>query len=255
MSHGTASVSGRKPGSGARAVVAVAITNMLEWYDFIVYAFFAVYIAQNFFPSDDPSVDLLKAFLAFGLGFVIRPLGAIVIGVYGDRAGRKAALVLTIMTMAAGTLLIAVAPTYAAIGVGAPLMLVAGRALQGFSAGGEIGGAAAFLVEHAPPNKKGIFASWLQASMGMSNILGALVAFSVTTWLPVEAVTAWGCVSLSPWLAVPVGLFCCHTGAPLRAELERRSGDADIAAIVGVPDLIGFLVGSFRSCGPFAYIR
>ena len=207
---------------------------MLEWYDFIVYAFFAVYIAQNFFPSDDPSVDLLKAFLAFGLGFVIRPLGAIVIGIYGDRAGRKAALVLTIMTMAAGTLLIAIAPTYAAIGIGAPLVLVAGRVLQGFSAGGEIGGAAAFLVEHAPPDKKGIFASWLQASMGMSNILGALVAFAVTTTLPMEAVTAWGwripfVIGLS---IAPVGLYLLRTldeTPHFKAELERRASDATAA--------------------------
>lgn len=228
MSHGRNSGSERKPVSGARAVTAVAIANMLEWYDFIVYAFFAVYIARNFFPSDDPSVDLLKAFLAFGLGFVIRPLGAVVIGIYGDRAGRKAALVLTIMTMAVGTLLIAVAPTYAAIGMGAPLMLVAGRVLQGFSAGGEIGGAAAFLVEHAPPDRKGIFASWLQASMGMSNILGALVAFSVTTFIPAEAVTAWGwrIPFVIGLLIAPVGWYLLRTleeTPHFKAELERRA--------------------------------
>jgi MHS family proline/betaine transporter-like MFS transporter len=201
---------------------------MLEWYDFIVYAFFAVYIAQNFFPSDDPSVDLLKAFLAFGLGFIIRPLGAIVIGIYGDRAGRKAALVLTIMTMAVGTLLIAIAPTYTAIGIGAPLVLVAGRVLQGFSAGGEIGGAAAFLVEHAPPGKQGIFASWLQASMGMSNILGALVAFSITTLLPQDAVFAWGwrIPFVIGLLIAPVGLYLLRTldeTPHFKAELERRA--------------------------------
>lgn len=248
MSHQASSGSGPKRFSGARAIVAVAIANMLEWYDFIVYAFFAVYIAQNFFPSDDPSVDLLKAFLAFGLGFVIRPLGAIVIGVYGDRAGRKAALVLTIMTMAAGTLLIAVAPTYAAIGIGAPLILVSGRILQGFSAGGEIGGAAAFLVEHAPPDKKGIFASWLQASMGMSNILGALVAFSVTTFIPVEAVTAWGwripfVVGL---LIAPVGLYLLRTleeTPHFKAELERRARETSAVK----PPLVGLFEDHWRS--------
>jgi MHS family proline/betaine transporter-like MFS transporter len=248
MSHATISGSGRKPVSGTRAVVAVAIANMLEWYDFIIYAFFAVYIAQNFFPSDDPSVDLLKAFLAFGLGFVIRPLGAIVIGIYGDRAGRKAALVLTIMTMAAGTLLIAVAPSYAAIGIGAPLMLVAGRVLQGFSAGGEIGGAAAFLVEHAPPNKKGIFASWLQASMGMSNILAALVAFSVTTFIPVEAVTAWGwrIPFVIGLLIAPVGLFLLRTleeTPHFKAELERRARETH----AGKPPLVGVFQDHWRS--------
>jgi MHS family proline/betaine transporter-like MFS transporter len=221
---------------------------MLEWYDFIVYAFFAVYIAQNFFPNNDPSVDLLKAFLAFGLGFVIRPLGAIVIGVYGDRAGRKAALVLTIMTMAVGTLLIAVAPTYAAIGFGAPLMLVSGRVLQGFSAGGEIGGAAAFLVEHAPPNRKGIFASWLQASMGMSNILGALVAFSVATFIPVEEVTAWGwrIPFVIGLLIAPVGWFLLRTleeTPHFKAELERRARETRSVK----PPLVGVFQNHWRS--------
>lgn len=148
------SVTPARRSSPERAVAAASIGNALEWYDFTVYALFAIYIAHNFFPGGDHTVELVKAFLAFGLGFVIRPLGAIVIGVYGDKAGRKAALFLTIMIMAAGTLLIAVAPTYAAIGVGAPLMILAGRVLQGFSAGGEIGGAAAFLVEHAPADKK-----------------------------------------------------------------------------------------------------
>jgi MHS family proline/betaine transporter-like MFS transporter len=248
MSHETNSDSTLKPVSGARTVIAVAIANMLEWYDFIVYAFFAVYIAQNFFPGDDPGVDLLKAFLAFGLGFVIRPLGAIVIGVYGDRTGRKSALVLTIMTMAAGTLLIAVAPTYTAIGIGAPLILVAGRVLQGFSAGGEIGGAAAFLVEHAPPDKKGMFASWLQASMGMSNILGALVAFSVTTFIPVESVTAWGwripfVVGL---LIAPVGLYLLRTleeTPHFKAELQRRAREKTAVK----PPLVGLFQDHWHS--------
>src|SRR5271163_1245593 len=132
---------------GVRAILAASVGNLLEWYDFSVYALFAIYIAANFFPRNDPGLDLVKAFLVFGLGFVVRPLGAVLIGVYGDRAGRKAALTLTILVMAGGTLLIGAAPSYAAIGLGAPLLLLAGRILQGFSAGGEIGSAAAFLAE------------------------------------------------------------------------------------------------------------
>jgi len=97
----------------------------------------------------------MGSFMAFGLGYVARPLGALLLGSYGDRAGRKAALTMTIMLMALGTLLIAIAPPYAAIGIGAPLLIVCGRVLQGFSAGGEIGGATAFLVEHAPPERRG----------------------------------------------------------------------------------------------------
>ncbi len=162
----------------------------------------------------------------FGLGFVIRPLGAVAIGVYADRAGRKAALTATILIMAGGTLIIAAAPTYAVIGVGAPLLLLAGRLLQGFSAGGEIGSAAAFLVEHAPPGRKGLFAAWLQGSMGMSNILGALVAFAVTSLLPMSQVIGWGWrIPFILGLAiVPIGVWLRRTleeTPEFRAEFER----------------------------------
>jgi MFS transporter, MHS family, proline/betaine transporter len=202
--------------AGRRAVIAASVGNALEWYDFTVYALFAVYIAKNFFPGSDQTGELIKAFLAFGLGFVIRPLGAILLGVYADRAGRKAALTMTIMIMALGTLVIAAAPTYAAIGIGAPILLLAGRVLQGFSAGGEIGGAAAFLVEHAPPKQKGKYASWLQASMAISNIIGALVAFAVTSLLTQDQVGDWG------W-RIPffLGLLIAPVGVWMRRTLEE----------------------------------
>jgi MHS family proline/betaine transporter-like MFS transporter len=201
---------------GTRAILAASLGNLLEWYDFAVYAAFAIYIGANFFPHDSPGVGLVNAFLVFGLGFVIRPLGAVLIGIYGDRAGRKAALTATILIMACGTLIIAVAPTYAAIGLGAPLVLLTGRLLQGFSAGGEIGSAAAFLVEHAPPARKALFAAWLQASMGMSNILGALVAFTVTSVLPHDEIVRWG------W-RVPfiIGLAIVPLGVYLRRTLDE----------------------------------
>ena len=199
-----------------RAILAASIGNLLEWYDFSVYALFAVYLGANFFPAGSSAAGLVKAFLVFGLGFVIRPLGSLVIGVYGDRAGRKAALTATILLMALGTLVIAVTPSYAAIGVGAPLLLLMGRLLQGFSAGGEIGSAAAFLVEHAPREKKGLFTAWLQGSMGMSNILGALVAFAVTAWLTADEVTRWG------WrIPFLIGLSIVPLGLYLRSTLEE----------------------------------
>ena len=207
-----------RPVGTARAVLAASIGNMLEWYDFTIYASFAIYIARNFFPSNDPGVDLVKTFLAFGVGFVIRPVGAVLIGLYGDKAGRKAALTLTILVMAAGTLIIAASPVYAVVGLGAPLLLLAGRILQGFSAGGEIGGAAAFLVENASPDRKGIYASWLQASMGMSNILGALVAMSVTSLLTADQVTAWG------WrIPFAIGLLIAPVGLILRKTLHETA--------------------------------
>ena len=224
---------------GTRVILAASIGNLLEWYDFSVYAAFAIYLGQNFFPKGATGTDLVKAFLVFGLGFVMRPLGAIVIGVYGDRAGRKAALTATILAMACGTLVIAATPSYAVIGMAAPLLLVAGRLLQGFSAGGEIGSAAAFMVEHAPTHKKASFTAWLQASMGMSNILAALVAFTVTISLPASKVVDWGwripfVVGIS---IVPVGFYLRRTLAetpPFRAQAEQLQGEPMLAPIVRV---------------------
>jgi len=203
-------------GSRWRAVFASAIGNALEWYDFTIFALFSIYIAHNFFPSTTESGDLIKALLGYGLGYVIRPLGAILIGVYADKAGRKAALTLTIMMMALGTLVIAIAPPFTAIGIGAPIMLLVGRMIQGFSAGGEIGGAAAFLVEHAPPEKKGAYASWLQASMAICNILGALVAYVVTSTMSADQITAWG------WrIPFAIGLLIAPVGMWIRATLDE----------------------------------
>jgi MHS family proline/betaine transporter-like MFS transporter len=215
---------------GARAIVAASIGNLLEWFDFSVYALFALYIGANFFPAGNAGAGLVRTFLVFGLGFVIRPLGSLVVGIYADRAGRKAALTATVILMGCGTLIIALAPSYTSIGMGAPLLLLAGRLLQGFSAGGEIGSAAAFLVEHAPVHRKGRFTAWLQASMGMSNILGASLAVALTALLPAGAMIAWGW--RIPFLIglgiVPVGLYLRRTleeTPAFAAESERvRSG-------------------------------
>jgi MFS transporter, MHS family, proline/betaine transporter len=213
-----------------RAIVATSIGNMLEWYDFTVYALFARYIAGNFFPSDDSNTRLLETFLVFGLGFVVRPLGAVLIGNFGDRAGRKAALTLTILLMAAGTGIIAFSPTYAAIGMGAPLLLLLGRVLQGFSAGGEVGGATAYLLESADPKTRGRVASWLEASMGMANILGALAAFTVTAFLSTDEVQSWGWrIPFVFGLAIaPVGLYLRRTldeTDAFKAETALRARD------------------------------
>jgi MFS family permease len=204
------------PLNKTRAVVATSIGNMLEWYDFTVYALFAGYIAQNFFPDDGADARLIKTFLFFGLGFIVRPLGAVLIGNYADRAGRKAALTLTILLMATGTGVIAFSPTYARIGVGAPIFLLLGRVLQGFSAGGEIGSATAYLLESGDPQQRGRLASWLEASMGMANILGALAAFSVASLLSESEVRSWG------WrLPFIFGLCIAPVGLYLRRSLDE----------------------------------
>src|SRR3984893_16896699 len=198
---------------------------MLEWYAFTVFAWCAGYIAGNFFPGDDPNTRLLKTFLVFGLGFVVRPLGAVLIGNFGDRVGRKAALTLTILLVAAGTGIIAFSPTYAAIGIGAPLLLLLGRVLQGFSAGGEVGGATAYLLESADPTQRGRVASWLQARMGMANILGALAAFSVTAVLSTDEVRSWG------WrLPFIFGLAIAPVGLYLRRTLDETEAFQAVTA-------------------------
>jgi len=221
---------GRIGRAGRRAILAASVGNAFEWYDFIVYASFAIYIAKAFFPGGDPTIELVKAFAAFGVGFVVRPLGAVLLGIYGDRAGRKAVLTATIGLMTVGTAVIALAPGYAAIGIGAPILLLAGRILQGFSAGGEIGGAAALLIEHAPVHRRGEFVSWLQATMAGSNIMAALAAFAVTSMLTTSEVESfgWRLPFLFGLVIAPIGLWIRRT-LDESPEFEReaeRQGDA-----------------------------
>jgi MFS transporter, MHS family, proline/betaine transporter len=158
--------------SSRQAVAAAVIGNVLEWYDFGVYGFMAAVIGRNFFPSGNA---------VFGLGFVARPLGGIVIGRLGDTRGRKAALVLCILTMAVGTVLIGLIPPYAAIGVAAPVLVLVARLLQGFSAGGEWGGSTAFLVEWADEGERGFLTSFQQASVMTGLLLGSGIAALVST--------------------------------------------------------------------------
>lgn len=199
-----------------RTVAAASVGNAFEWYDFSVFVLFAPFIAAAFFPEDSGTSGLVKALLTFAVGFVARPVGAVLIGYFGDVAGRKAALTLTFGLMALGTAIIALAPTHAMIGGFAPLIVLLGRLLQGFSAGGEIGGAAAFLVEHAPPNRRARTGAWLQASMAMSNILAALVAIAIGLMFDEQALYdyGWRIPFLFGLLIVPIGIW-------LRATLDE----------------------------------
>lgn len=195
--------------SGRRAVIAAIVGNTLEWYDFAVYGFFALTLAKLFFPAGDPTVSLLLTVATFGVGFIMRPIGALVLGTLADRRGRKVALSLTILLMALGTAMIGLAPTYATAGAWAPAIIVLARLIQGFSAGGEIGGATAFLVEHAPPARRGLYASWQQASQAGALLLGSLTGALLTGLLPPADVEAWGwrVPFLLGLLIAPVGLF------------------------------------------------
>ena len=174
-----------------RMIVAAMIGNVLEWFDFVVYGFFAVTIAEVFFPVGDPTVSMLITFGAFGLAYFVRPLGAIVIGGYTDRAGRKAGLLLSIALMMIGTSLMALMPGYATIGIAAPILITLARLLQGFSVGGEFGSAVSFLAEHAGA-RRGFSASWAFATGGMITVLASLFGVTLTTLLTHEQLVDWG---------------------------------------------------------------
>ncbi|NLP62881.1 MFS transporter [Paraburkholderia sacchari] len=192
-----------------RAIIATVLGNGLEWFDFTVYSFFAVIIAKLFFPTGNELSSVLLTVATFGVGFVMRPVGGIVLGVYADKVGRKAALSLTILLMALGTAIIGLAPTYDQAGIAAPLLIVVARLLQGFSAGGEMGGATAFLTEYAPPGKRAYYSSWIQSSIGFAVLLGAATGTFATTFLDTQALYGWGwrVPFLLGILVGPVGYF------------------------------------------------
>jgi MFS transporter, MHS family, proline/betaine transporter len=196
-----------------RAVSAAVIGNVLEWYDFAVYAYVAVYIARKFFPQGDEVTALLATFLAYGLGFVARPLGGIILGRVGDTHGRKTALLITIALMAVGTVMIGILPTYAAIGVAAPVLLVVARLLQGFSAGGEWGSSTAYIVEWAPAGQRGFYGSFQQTSVVAGLLLGSGIAALFATVLTTEQMNDWGwrVPFLLGGILGPVGLWMRRT--------------------------------------------
>jgi MHS family proline/betaine transporter-like MFS transporter len=202
-----------KPLSMNRLIFAATIGNVLEWFDFVVYGFFAVTIADVFFPAGNPTVSLLITFGAFALAYFVRPLGAIVIGGYSDRAGRKAGLLLSIGLMTVGTTLMAVTPGYATIGFAAPVLITLARLLQGFSVGGEFGSAVSFLAEHAGA-RRGFSASWQFATGGMVTALASLFGVILTTLLTHQQLVDWG------WrLPYVFGMLVGPAGLYIRAKV------------------------------------
>ncbi len=189
-----------------KAVITAVIGNILEWYDFVLYAFFAIYISKLFFVDSN---SLIKTFIIFAAAFIARPLGAFLLGAYGDKFGRKNALILTITIMAGGTAFIGLAPTYENIGALAPIFLLIGRLLQGFSAGGEIGSATAFLLEYSPKNQKAFFTSLFQSCMGIAGVLGSFVGFLITYYFTNEQILnfAWRIPFITGLIILPVGLY------------------------------------------------
>jgi MFS transporter, MHS family, proline/betaine transporter len=198
-----------------RTIVAAMVGNVLEWFDFVVYGFFAVTIAEVFFPTDNPTISLLIAFSAFALAYFARPLGAIVVGGYTDRAGRKAGLMLSIGLMMIGTTLMAVTPGYATIGLAAPIIIIIARLLQGFSVGGEFGSAVSFLAEHAG-SRRGFSASWAFATGGMITMLSSLFGVLLTTSLSHQQLVDWG------WrIPYVFGMLLGPAGLYIRAKVSE----------------------------------
>src|SRR5205809_2845539 len=174
------------------SVVRVSSGNFLEMYEFMVFGYYASAIGNAFFPGGNPFVSLMLSLMTFGAGFLMRPLGAIVLGAYTDRHGRRAGLILTLGLMSIGIISIACTPGYATIGLLAPLLVLTGRLLQGFSAGMELGGVSVYLAEIATPGHKGFYVSWQSASQQAAVIFAALLGVLLNSLLSPKAMSAWG---------------------------------------------------------------
>lgn len=192
-----------------RSVLAAIMGNILEWYDYAVYGYFAIVLGKTFFPAANEITMLLSTFAVFGAGFVARPIGGILIGRIGDVKGRKYALLLTMFLMAGSTVMIGFVPSYASVGLAAPLLVLFARLTQGFAAGGEWGTATAYLVEWAPSGKRGLFGSFQQCSIACGLLLGSAIAASINTVLPADVVLDWGwrIAFLFGGILGPVGLY------------------------------------------------
>lgn len=219
-----------------RIMSATAVGNALETFDFTVFSFLAAPIGKLFFPGADAHAQLLLAFVVFGVGFITRPLGGFLLGAYADRKGRKAGMMITLSLLALGSAIIAVAPTYAQIGVAAPFVIVIARLLQGFAAGGESGTSFAVLVEHATPRTRSYYTSWQFGSQGLGVVLGSLLSFICSRYLDSHAFLSWG------WripfvfgvLIFPVGIYLrrvLHDVAPFSEALAAQ-GPGPIMTVI-----------------------
>lgn len=215
-----------------RQVLAVVIGNGLEFYDFVTYAFFAVQIGRTFFPSTSAAASLLAALATFGVGFLTRPLGAFVIGRFGDRAGRKPAMLLSLVLIGVGVVGLPLIPSYASIGILAPLLAIAFRLLQGFALGGEVGPSTAFLMEAAPRMRRGFYVSLQATSADAAVCIAGLVGVALAGALDAAALEAWGwrVALLLGAVTIPVAFVMRRTltetlhpaAAPASGEPARR---------------------------------
>jgi MHS family citrate/tricarballylate:H+ symporter-like MFS transporter len=208
-----------------RKMLAVGAGNALEFYDFMVFVFFATQIARTFFPASETSTGLLFSLAVYGLGFLTRPFGAIVIGYYGDRVGRKPAMMLSFTLMGISVVGLAITPSYTQIGIVATILLLVFRLMQGFALGGEVGPSTAFLIEAAPPHRRSLYVSIQQASQGVAILAAAVVGFVLTSLLTAEALQAWG------WrVAFLLGAAIVPVGVYIRRQLPETLKESDSVA-------------------------
>src|SRR5690349_15249232 len=175
-----------------KIISASSVGTLIEWYDFYIFGSLATVLASQFFPKTNPTAALLSTLGTFAAGFIVRPFGALVFGRLGDLVGRKHTFLITIVIMGASTFLVGLLPGYGTIGVAAPAALIALRLLQGLALGGEYGGAATFVAEHAPANRRGEYTSWIQTTATMGLFLSLMVILATRTWMGEEAFGAWG---------------------------------------------------------------
>jgi MFS transporter, MHS family, alpha-ketoglutarate permease len=205
------------PGARLKSIFSGSVGNLVEWYDWYVYSAFSLYFAKVFFPKGDPTAELLSTSVVFAVGFLVRPIGAFMFGTYADRHGRKAALILSVLLMCGGSLLIALTPGYASIGVWAPVLLVVGRLLQGLSVGGEYGTSATYLSEIATVKNRGFYASFQYVTLIMGQLLAlAVLILLQQVFLTTEQLDAWG------W-RIPffIGALCAVYALYLRRNMHE----------------------------------
>jgi MHS family proline/betaine transporter-like MFS transporter len=215
------------PGQGRTAILGSSVGNFVEWYDYGLYGYYASVFATLFFPEGNRVAALLGSFAIFGVAFGVRPLGALFFGSYGDRHGRRNTLVAVVLLISLATTLVGVLPTYASVGLAAPILLLLMRLLQGFSAGGEFGGATSILAEFAPAHRRGFYGSWQGFTQGLAPLCVAVIGAILATGLSEEDFQGWGW-RIPFLLAAPLGL----AGLLLRLRLEetpefRRLRDRD----------------------------
>jgi metabolite-proton symporter len=231
--------------SKGKAIFRVVSGNFLEMFDFMVYGFYATAIAKTFFPADSAFASLMLSLATFGAGFLMRPLGAIFLGAYIDRHGRRKGLIITLAMMALGTVLIACVPGYATLGVAAPLLVLLGRLLQGFSAGVELGGVSVYLAEISTPGRKGFFVSWQSASQQAAVVFAGLLGVGLNHWLSPEEMGEWGwrVPFLIGCLIVPM-IFVIRRSLEESPEFEARSHRPTLSEVVrSIGQNFGLVIG------------